>query len=434
MSSDVVDDSVADAAVVPVRLPTFADFCSLSGYRRDEAYLRVEREVRRLQALQAAMLAEVESSLSYLDDRHHTAGAWVTAVANCDKRTGNARVRTAKMLALLPVVAAANAAGEIGVDQLRELSRLYANPRAREHMVAAQDTFVEMARYTTALDFEQHCQRWLRAADPDGTHKDHEICRENRRVTYNRIGAGFEMRVEGDAMTGEMFFEIWQRHIEAELETDLAERRSLYGDQADRYPLARTNLQRGYDAFIAMGLKAVGTSKATDREPLVVIHCTEQDLEDALALLLTGEVPAPDDRSLRKRLCETSSGAQVDLIDLALAALIGKVQRIVTAKDGHVIDLGRRKRLFTGAVRDAVLLAGDRCFWPGCLWRSGRMQVDHTREWVRHFGVTASWNGGAGCGGHNWAKHAGQYTVERDEYGWHLYRPDGTEVAQREPH
>ncbi|MCU1394660.1 MAG: hypothetical protein JWM34_3088 [Ilumatobacteraceae bacterium] len=431
MSSDVFDDP---ASAPPVSLPTFEDFLSMSGYRRDEAYLSVEREVRRLQALQAAMVSEVESSLSFLDDRHHTAGAWVTAVANCDKRAGNARVRTAKMLALLPIVAAANAAGEIGADQLRELSKLYGNPRAREHMVEAQDTFVDMARHVTALDFEPHCARWLLGADPDGAHKDHEISRENRRLTYRRIGVGFELRVEGDAMTGEMLYEILQQHIEAEFQTDLAERRALYGDRAIEFPLSRTPGQRAYDAMIAMGLKAAGTRESTDREPLVVIHCTEQDLADALTLLLTNEMPVVDDRSLRKRLCETSSGVQVDLIDLALAALIGTVQRIVTAGDGHVIDLGRRKRLFTGAVRDAVILAGDRRFWPGCQRRSGRMQVDHTREWVRHFGVTASWNGAMGCAGHNVAKHLGHFTVNRDEYGWHLYRADGTEVAQREPH
>ncbi|MCU1396263.1 MAG: hypothetical protein JWM34_4691 [Ilumatobacteraceae bacterium] len=381
MSSDVFDDpgtiTVAPAAAL---LATLDGFRSSSGYRRDEAYLQVEREVRRLQALQAAMLAEVESSLSFLDDRHHTAGAWVTAVANCDKRTGNARVRLAKMLAALPVVAAANTAGEIGTDQLVQLSRLYANPRAREHMDEAQETFVELARHVTALDFEQHCSRWLLGADPDGAHKDHEVSRENRRLSYRRIGTGFEMRVEGDAMSGEMLFEILQAYIEAELETDLEERRTRYGDHADQFPLARTAAQRSSDAMIAMGLKAAGTKASTDREPLVVIHCTEQDLADALALLLKGEVPEPDDRSLRKRLCETSSGVQVDLVDLALAALIGKVQRIVTAADGHTIELGRKRRLFTGAVRDAVLLAGDRCCWPGCQRRSGRMEVDHMRE------------------------------------------------------
>ncbi|MCU1386930.1 MAG: hypothetical protein JWL72_268, partial [Ilumatobacteraceae bacterium] len=205
MSSDVFDDQPATTAAP---LPTLDEFRLMSGYRRDEAYLSVEREIRRYLALQAAMVSDVDSSLSYLDDRHHTPGAWVTAVANCDKRTGNARVRMAKMLAANPVIAAANAAGEIGVSQLAQLSRLYDNPRAREHMVEAQADFVNLARYGTARDFEQHCVRWLAGADPDGMHKDHEISRENRRLSYRKIGAGFEMRVEGDGMSGEMLFEV----------------------------------------------------------------------------------------------------------------------------------------------------------------------------------------------------------------------------------
>ena len=59
------------------------------------------------------------------------------------------------------------------------------------------------------------------------------------------------------------------------------------------------------------------------------------------------------------RLCETQSGAPVSLRDLAVAALIGQVQRIITDPAGHTIDLGRKSRLFVGSARDAVLLAGD---------------------------------------------------------------------------
>ena len=423
-------------ALPVLALPTLEEFRSMSGWRRDEAYLRLERERRRIEAVQAAMLSDVVTSSSFLDDRHHSPRAWVAAVVNCSRRTANARVRSAAMLAENPVIAAANDAGEVGVDQLRNLADLHGNVRARPHLPEAQEAMVAVAQGLTARDFEGHCKRWLMGADPDGAHRDHELSRENRRASFRQVGAGFEFSAEGDALSGALFMEVLRAHFEAETDTDLAELVARYGDAAAKHPLPRTTAQRWFDALMAMCAKAAGTKDSTDREPMVNIHCTPADLADAFAALFGTAPPArdPNEPSVRMRLCETASGQQIDLLDLAVAALIGHVRRVVVDECGRVIDLGRSKRLFTGATREAVLLVGDRCCWPGCDIRTGRIQVDHITPWAGHFGRTASLNGAPLCGHHNRAKHTGSVSVVRDTAGWHFHRPDGTEIGRRDPH
>jgi hypothetical protein len=111
------------------------------------------------------------------------------------------------------------------------------------------------------------------------------------------------------------------------------------------------------------------------------------------------------------------------------AALIGHIRRVVFDTAGVVIDLGRRKRLFTGGARDAVFLADRWCIWPGCDLRSGRCQTDHTQPWATSNGPTSPNNGGPACARHNrWKQHG--YRTQRDPTGnWHTYRPDGTEIG-----
>lgn len=131
------------------------------------------------------------------------------------------------------------------------------------------------------------------------------------------------------------------------------------------------------------------------------------------------------------RYCETDSGAPVDPRDLVIAALTGQVQRLVSNPAGLTINLGRRSRLFVGSARDAVLLAGKRCCWPGCDAHTGQLQIDHMSPWISLCGETDPLNGAPMCGHHNRAKHRGRFTVTRDQTGWHHYRPDGTEITPR---
>jgi hypothetical protein len=106
----------------------------------------------------------------------------------------------------------------------------------------------------------------------------------------------------------------------------------------------------------------------------------------------------------------------------------GQVRRVVVDSAGVVINMGRRRRLFTGNARQAILLQSSRCVVAGCAAPIRRCEADHLTEWGRH-GHTNGPNGAPVCGRHNRLKNTG-YRVHRDDHGfWHTYRPDGTEIC-----
>jgi hypothetical protein len=127
--------------------------------------------------------------------------------------------------------------------------------------------------------------------------------------------------------------------------------------------------------------------------------------------------------------CSSLDGRPVDTREAVAAALVGDVRRVVVGADGVVIDLGRRRRLFTGAAQLAVRLSSIHCYWPGCNVPVTQCQTDHLIPWAdRGGGSTNPGNGGPACGRHNRLKERG-FSVLRDQTGgWHVTRPDGTKI------
>ena len=133
--------SDADAAL--------AGFRGLRGSERDSAFMCVEREIRRLQGLQAALVHEVTMSSSFVDDAHHNATSWVQAVTNSSKSTALHATQVAKLLAELPSLAIAVVAGDVGNDQLRLLVGLHTNPRCGHMLADSEELLLQIAHVAT---------------------------------------------------------------------------------------------------------------------------------------------------------------------------------------------------------------------------------------------------------------------------------------------
>ncbi len=200
--------------------------------------------------------------------------------------------------------------------------------------------------------------------------------------------------------------------------------------------LPRTDAQRRWDALHHVFLDAAGTpADAQAPEPLVNIVMDAVTFETTLArmrlieLQHRGPMRVIDDLPLDQWRCETTTGTLVDPVAAVVAALHGHVRRVVFDSAGNVTDLGRRRRLFSGAAREAVQLQASRCIWPDCTIPAGRCQSDHLTDW-QHDGPTRPDNGAPLWARHNrWKNHG--YRVSRDADGtWHTRRPDGTEIGR----
>ena len=412
-----------------------AEFAVLAPVQQIDRLKAMDAQLRSLEAEIAVAIDALHTSKAHLSDRHASSRAMLRAELRWSDAEITHRQRTAKLLADMPAVVEAMGEGAVGVSQVRLLARARANPRCGQALPADCELMVKLARTLSFNDFELCVRRWEQLADEDGAHRDAEATHQRRYAgLVERDGVGYLVGQGGALDTVEMN-EIWQRFCDAEFAADWEAAAAEIGSGATGADMARNGAQRRWDALLQIFRAAASTPANAQRpEPTVNIVIDVETFEDALARMrlipLRDESPIPSVRSVHTnvRRCETSDGTLITPSEVVMAALHGHVRRVVFDSAGNVIDLGRRRRLFAGAARDAVRLQAPRCTWPGCCIPAGHCNADHTTDW-QHGGSTRPANGGPMCPKHDRAKNDG-YRVFRDDAGqWHTYRPNGTEIG-----
>ena len=390
----------------------------------------IERRRRELEAEQAVVLAESDQRNRYAVDGHATMWGLLRAELGWSNGECRTRMRVARLVESFADVGESLADGQVPVAHVTEIARGYSNPRCGERIEGVIGTLVNEAARLEYDDFRRLVERWELLADADGAHRDREANHRNRDAHVSVLdGVGYLDAQLGD-IDAVQVKEIFDRFCDAEFRTDWDHTTAQHGDDACPALMPRTAAQRRADALMAIFQAAASTAPgATPPEPvvnLVVDHHTFADMLVELELL--PERFREFDPLVTQRRCETTSGTTVDPYVVVAAAIEGRLRRVVCNSAGVIIDQGRSRRLFTGRLREAVMLLTPRCIWPGCRVQSGRCQADHLHEWSAGHGPTRTDNGGPLCGRHNRFKHHG-YTVHRDRTGhWHTYRPDGTEL------
>jgi Domain of unknown function (DUF222) len=397
-----------------------------------ERFRELECSARRHEAELAAVVAELEGRSVHVPDGHASMRGWFKATVRWSNQECQRRLQTARLVAADRAVGARLHAGEVGVAQVQELARAHANPRCGADLVgAAARTLLDHAATMSFEDFRLCVRRWELLADVDGAHRDAASAVERRTATVVEFDGVLHLDARGGAVHAASMVEIFQRFCEVEFATDVAWVRDHFGDNAPRGLMPRTDAQRRFDAMLAIfEAAAVAPVDGQAPEPVVNVVVDQVTFETHMARRRLIPWPADlPDVSVIDRRCETTSGILLDPDDVIAAAFAGHVRRVVFDSAGVVIDVGRKRRLFTGAAREAVMLQSGRCIWPGCCLPSGRCQADHEEEWVAHDGATRPDNGSPLCGRHNRWKNKGFRTRRDDQGNWHTYRPDGTEIA-----
>ncbi len=414
----------------PIRVPSPAELAALSGAELDRALVELESARRRLEAAYVALVDRAETTKRYAPDGHASVRGWVLALTDSSPTEIQRRLQTMRALRDLPDVAAALADGRVGVEHVREIAKVHANPRMHEMVVEGDDRLLRHAHRGFA-HLSDVLTRWVQFGDPDGWKRRQRSADHERDANVFHKDGTVRIHAHCGTVQGAAIMEIFQRQCDAEFLTDWEAARAAHGADAHTGHLARTDAQRRMDALHHLLEQAVAVPADAKLPDPVVDYVITHDVYDAeLAALATGtwaEAATIDDVDSRR--CETSTGIPLDPREVVLASLQGHIRRLVIDADRRVIDMGRKRR-FTGGARDAVFLGeGRRCIWPGCGRNSHRNQVDHTRDHA-HGGLTRPDNGGPACGRHNRHKNRG-YTVRRDPDGtWHTYRPDGTELTE----
>ena len=433
--------------MIPMFEAALTQLTGLSDGELDTRIREIELERRRLDAELAAAITVADHRQLPAVDGHRSINAYLRATINCSTGEASHLRSLARAVDHVDGLGEHWMSGRFGASQAARFATVYGNRRVRDRLPSFAPLLLDDAERLPYSEVSVCIDRFVAQADEDGAHDSRDDAIEHRDARVRDVAGMVDITVHGgDGVSTAEMIAIFERFVENEYQSDLRARRDEFGDDADQHPLPRTARQRRFDAVTTIFRTAAAAScVGSVADPLVNIvidasswakllaasglvpttgltnsdgvHVADPDL---LAELLGSPVP------LSERRCETSTGIQVHPHDVLRAALAGHVRRVVVDSAGVVIDLGRRKRLFTGAAREAAMLLLRRCDHPGCDLTADWCDVDHAVEWADG-GTTDQSNSGIECSRHNVTKSKRRWRTRRADDGRrYTIRPDGS--------
>ena len=385
-----------------IRLAAKVDFAGLPGAEVEASAEAVQRLKAQLAALEAEVVGAYEASMQWAAGQHRSVK--VALRHRCRMHGGEASsvVSLARALRRMPGTELALADGVITANHARRLARAATRPEFAD----AESFLLEKAGSLSFKDFARAVAYWEQVVDEArrGDDPDPPDPREVDRAAHVSTTLADMIRVDAwiDPVGGATFGESLRR-IETELfDADWQQAKAEYGDAVTVDRLWRTPAQRRADALVEMAVRASTASPGGVRpRPLVIIHADIDTFTMALSHYLGVEGPQPVGGV--ERLCELDDGTVISPTQMIEQALAGHVRRLVFASPGVILDYGRKQRLFTGALREAICARDRVCDHEGCEIPARQCEIDHVHEWDDG-GHTSHRNGKARCTFHhrNW--------------------------------
>jgi hypothetical protein len=295
-------------------------------------------------------------------------------------------VRCSRSLRRMPLAAQAYSSGQITSDHVARLRTCEAtNPDAFEE---AEEMLVGLALSMDFHDFTKATTYWCQLADPDGSQKDAEARLLARCGSVVEAPDGMVLvHAQLDPIGGGIFLETF-RQLKRELFLlDWEAAKTIHGDAVCVDDLARTDAQRGADALRAMAERSrMVTGQVSDihgPRPLITIVMGNKALE---------------------HLCETEAGSVLDPHEVLQLLRDVDLERVIFDGPSRVIDVGERRRFFTGATRRAVQVRDRACDHPSCHEPVTDADIDHILEYSKD-GLTVQANGRVYCRWHHRWRH-----------------------------
>ena len=342
-----------------------------------------------------------------------TCAEWLAFRCQLSLSAAREQVRTAQALRTMPLIAKAFADGRLSYSKVRALTRVV-DRRNEERLLA-------YALEVTAAQVEERC-REMRNAAPESV--DGAMRAWERRSLTLRRNAGrgtMSILVEVPLEDGEVIAKALERAIEAgeaasgyEFSRCGPSERVADGDPAPSTPGNGWLAQRAdalvavARAYLAGGGGADGTERASASSAdhyQVVVHVDESALRGG-----AGRADLPVE-TVKRLSCD------------------GSLVTVTEDERGVPLDVGRKRRTVTTALRRALWARDRGCAFPGC-HRKRYVDGHHIVHWA-HGGETSLDNTLLLCTHHHWLVHEGGFRVWRDEQGALCFeRPDGRVIPR----
>ena len=344
------------------------------------AVVELDHHRAALDATYARLVGAFDTRRVFAADGAQTAAAWMSRRTRSPQPECGGRVRVARKLAHMPLVADAWEAGEITVAHVRRLAGVR-NPRTTELFARDESMLVNHARELTFSGFEQALDRWLLLADPDGCDKTAVERRERRRVSLDEtLGGMYSGATLLDPVSGTIVWDELQRLEQGLFAADWKAAKTRLGRDPLPAELDRAGDQRRADALVEMARRSASMPPgAKAPKPLITLVVGAGRFFD-MCQLESGRTVSPE--AVRPWLRD----AQLEGMLFDPAGL-------------RAIKI-TRKRTFTGVVRRILDVRDQQCTDPYCEEPPNRCQGDHIIPYTAG-GVTSQDNGKLACGHHN---------------------------------
>lgn len=353
----------------------------------EETLVQLSAQLDRLEAVVTRATARFEADGGFAGCGARTGAHWLATKCHLPLGTARRRLRLGQALRHMPVTEEAWLAGEIGAAHVGALDSAR-SPETAESFARDEKALVDNARELVYGAFKRTLDYWCQLADPDGTERSAEELHDSRRVHMSKSFDGrWYLDSLFDPIAGSIISSELKRLEDEMFTKDWAEAKARVGEGVKASDLSRTPAQRRADAMAEMARRSGGFPHGGRLpEPLFSVFVGYETFAGRICELANGSVVSP--------------GSLVPYLDDAW------IERIVFDGPSRVIDVGTKRRLFTGATRRAVQVRDRECFHPYCDTPATECEVDHVQPWSQR-GPTTEANGRAACDFHNRQRHRG---------------------------
>ena len=319
---------------------------------------------------------------------------WLAWRVGWDQRTARERVRVARSLGELPVVAEALKTGALSCSKVREISRV-ATP-------ATEATLVEYARHMPAGPLAKVCQGYASVQRRKTARPDDAV--RTRTVIRHTLEDGM-VRIEAVLTTDEAAL-VWAALDEVRRDRDAADSRGPAGPahaagKAQLGPCRADNLVALAQAHLR--------GDRPNRTPVEIVVTVPRDR-------LTVDATAAEVENLAR----LPDGTPVSTATARRLACDAGLVEVVVDDNGQPLSVGRRTRTIPGAIKRALLVRDRTCRFPGCT-NDRFVDGHHIQHWANG-GETSLRNLVTLCSAHHRLLHEGAVSVVLDVHQQPTFR------------
>ena len=371
-----------------------------------------------LDALEGAAIAELDRRGSYTTDGAVSAKTWLAHHTGVTRAIAGSRVRLAKRLARMPVMAAALAIGEVTEPHARSLARCL-TPRTLEAFARDEAMLTDSACELGADVFDAVVSRWLAVNDQDGPEPGGAPSELHASRTF-----GSRVRIDGEldaddgaellAELDALYDKLWQEDQAADESDPCKHRTAAERNAAALVEMARRSSATHADDDGEADAAAAAPRGGRPRRRQLIAVVDIDPRQDELPA--TGTL---DDGSILPR-----STIERWLCDCAIG-------RVLLRGRSLPLDLGQVTYTPSPAQRRALVARDRGCIVDGCDRRPRWCDAHHVVPFPE--GPTDLRNLVLLCSRHHKQVHAGVITLLWVDDQWLAHRPDGTRLHRRRP-